>query len=104
MLIARSVTSYSLASASLTLGHVYPKGSNVTVSVNIELVLETLQPGMTRTGEWVNVVGYVLAKPKPLGPRSESRNEPSAHVQALVIWPTGPLDIQRYERSFEVAP
>ncbi|EQL02382.1 hypothetical protein G6O67_004361 [Ophiocordyceps sinensis] len=94
------VTSYSMASASLMLGHLYPKGTNVDVSVNLELVLDKLPPGLTCVGEWVNVIGYVLSKPRS----SRDRNEPSARVQALVIWPTGPMDIQRYERSFDAAP
>ncbi|XP_044721281.1 telomere capping, CST complex subunit domain-containing protein [Hirsutella rhossiliensis] len=98
------VTSFSPASASLALGHLYPKGSNVVVSVNLELVIETLQPGLTRIGEWVNVIGYVLAKPRSSAPGSGDRDGSSAHVQALVIWPTGPLDIQHYEKSFEAGP
>lgn len=83
------------------LGHLYPKGSNVAVSVDLELVLETLQSGLTQIGEWVNVIGYVLSRPTS---SAGTRHGPSASVQALAIWPTGPLEIARYERSFEVKP
>ncbi|KYK60313.1 Telomere length regulation/capping, TEN1 [Drechmeria coniospora] len=93
----RSVTAYSTASAMLTLGHRYPAGSNALVSVNIELVLQTLQSGLTRVGEWVNVIGYVTAKPKANG----SADGPVACVQALLVWSTGPLDLQRYEGTFD---
>lgn len=70
------------------------------MSVNIELVLQTLQSGLTRVGEWVNVIGYVTMKPKSI----RSADTPVACVQALVIWPTGPLDIRRYEETFEQEP
>lgn len=72
----------------------YPKDTNVLVSVDIELVLETLQLGLTRIGEWINVVGYVLDG-------SSKAPDAVAHVQALMVWETGPLDIQQYERAVE---
>ncbi|KND89743.1 hypothetical protein TOPH_05687 [Tolypocladium ophioglossoides CBS 100239] len=95
------VTSYSTASASLTVGHRHPKGTNVTVSVNVELVLETLRSELTRIGEWVNVIGYVTAKPKDPAAISGGAGVPSAYIQALLLWPTGPLDVQQYEKRFE---
>ncbi|PHH87132.1 hypothetical protein CDD83_9276 [Cordyceps sp. RAO-2017] len=98
------VTAYSTASASLVLNHAHPRGTNVTASVNLELVLEALHPDLTRIGEWVNVIGYLAAAP----PRSSAsgpggRDVASVHVQALLLWSTGPLDIQRYEQSLETA-
>ncbi|POR31850.1 Uncharacterized protein TPAR_07952 [Tolypocladium paradoxum] len=98
------VTSYSTASASLTVGHLHPKGTSVTVSVNIELLLETLPSELTRIGEWINVIGYVAAKPEDPAAVSGAADVPSAYVQALLLWPTGPLDIQRYETSFQEGP
>lgn len=70
----------------------YPPGTNETVRVNIELVLETIQSGVTQVGQWVNVVGYIVE-----GEGSESL----VHVQALLLWSTGPLDIGRYEKSLQ---
>ncbi|UKZ73007.1 hypothetical protein TrVFT333_000646 [Trichoderma virens FT-333] len=84
------VTSYDTAAACLNLGNMYPPGTNETVRVNIELVLETIQPGVTQVGQWVNVVGYIVAG-----------NESLVHVQALLLWSTGPLDIGRYEKSLQ---
>ncbi|KAJ6443295.1 telomere capping, CST complex subunit domain-containing protein [Purpureocillium lavendulum] len=95
-----SVTAYSTASASLTLGHLYPKGTNVAAAVDVRLVLGTLLSEMTRVGEWVNVIGYVTERRET--PDSDSTADaPSAPIQALAVWPTGPLDIQRYERAFD---
>ncbi|KAK1253569.1 hypothetical protein MKX07_001646 [Trichoderma sp. CBMAI-0711] len=85
-----SVISYDTATACLKLGHMYPPGTNETVRVDIELVLETIQPGLTQVGQWVNVVGYIR----------EGRGSP-VHVQALLVWLTGPLDLGRYEKSLQ---
>ncbi|EXU96111.1 telomere capping protein [Metarhizium robertsii] len=90
------VTAYNTGTACLTLGHVYPKDTNVLVSVNIELVLETLQPGLARAGEWLNIIGYVIDGPAG---DAETTRSVGAHVQALMVWSTGPLDIQQYERE-----
>ncbi|PFH61334.1 hypothetical protein XA68_17636 [Ophiocordyceps unilateralis] len=87
------VTSYSMASASLFLGHLWPRDSGVLVAVDVKLVLQALGEELTRVGEWVNVIGYVVA--------GERGGGASVRVQALMVWPTGPLDIQRYETSFE---
>ncbi|OAA42076.1 Telomere length regulation/capping, TEN1 [Metarhizium rileyi] len=92
------VTAYNTGTACLTLGHVYPKDTNVLVSVNIDLVLETLQSGSTRLGEWLNVIGYVID-----GQASDEGTVVGAYVQALMVWPPGPLDAQQYVRAVEDA-
>ncbi|TFB04114.1 hypothetical protein CCMA1212_003766 [Trichoderma ghanense] len=84
------VISYDTATACLKLGHMYPPGTNETVQVDIELVLETIQPGLTQVGQWVNVVGYIR----------EGKGSP-VHVQALLAWLTGPLDLGRYEKNLQ---
>lgn len=43
----------------------------------------------------MNVLGYIAEKSKNDG------KQVSVTVQALLLWPTGPMDIQRYERTFE---
>ncbi|OAR01408.1 hypothetical protein LLEC1_04073 [Akanthomyces lecanii] len=85
------VTAYSTSTACITLGHLYPRGTNVAVTVNVELLLETLASEATRTGEWVNVIGYVK------GVVGRER----AAVQALMVWPAGPMDIQQYEAALD---
>ncbi|QUC16112.1 uncharacterized protein UV8b_00353 [Ustilaginoidea virens] len=94
------VTSYDVNTASLVLGHPYPRGTDVLVAVSARLVLETMQPEATRVGEWVNVLGYVqdasaMDAPPPAGV--------CAFVEALMVWPTGPLDVRQYEKTAEDA-
>lgn len=91
---SKSVTSYDVKTATVRLGHVYPPGTNVLVAVDLRLVLETIEPGMTSVGEWVNVIGYVVG-----GWGSEEGAD--GRVQALVMWSTGPLDVGEYERAVE---
>ncbi|OAA71545.1 LysM domain protein [Cordyceps fumosorosea ARSEF 2679] len=89
-----SVTAYSTSTACITLGHLYPRGTDVSVTVNVELLLETLAGEATRTGEWVNVIGYVKGG-------SGSAATATATVQAVMVWPAGPMDIQQYEAALE---
>ncbi|KAL7937018.1 CST complex subunit Ten1 [Trichoderma chlorosporum] len=84
------VISYDTATACLSLGHMYPPGTNEVVRVDLGLVLETIQSGATQVGQWVNVVGYITEGIESL-----------VQVQALLLWPTGPLDIGRYEKSLQ---
>ncbi|KAM3511845.1 hypothetical protein MY11210_004536 [Beauveria gryllotalpidicola] len=88
------VTAYSTKTACITLGHLYPRGTNVSVTVNVELLLETLASEATRTGEWVNVIGYVKGV-------DVAGSGGAAAVQALMVWPAGPMDIQHYEAALE---
>ena len=96
--ILHSVLAYSPSSARLKLAHDYPQDSNVTAVVDVNLLLETLGHEQTRVGEWVNVVGYVTSKRRASKPDSGGL---SVNVQALLVWSTGPLDVQRYERTFD---
>lgn len=94
-----------MQTASLSLGHMYPPGSNSGAVVNIELVLETIQPELTHVGEWVNVIGYITSTPKRTGMKthkSKSLQMP-VQVQALLVWSAGSLDLKKYEESFEVS-
>ncbi|KXH39502.1 hypothetical protein CNYM01_10632 [Colletotrichum nymphaeae SA-01] len=94
------VTAYSTHSAVLTLEHSFPKGSDISVLVDVQLLLSTMTSNQTRIGEWVNVVGYLT--PAPPGTRAKgTTHEPRiAAVQALMLWSAGPLNLQRYEASF----
>ncbi|CAG9943449.1 unnamed protein product [Clonostachys rosea f. rosea IK726] len=98
------VLAYSTRGAILQLAHAYPRGTNVTAHVDVSLVLETLGEEQTRVGEWVNVIGYITAKADtasaPTAP-STATQAASVHIQALVLWSTGPLNVDRYEMSFE---
>ena len=88
-----SVTGYSTKTATLTLEHNHPPGYALKALVDVNLLLNTLKSSDTSIGEWVNVIGYV-ASPRPSN--SVQKNVP---VQALVLWSSGPLKLDRYEKS-----
>ncbi|KAL1864287.1 hypothetical protein VTK73DRAFT_5978 [Phialemonium thermophilum] len=100
------VVSYSAASGILTLRHPdSPGGDNVSAHVDVELVLSRLAPEHTRRGQWVNVIGYVTLVPALSGSTKfsiSSEEGQVVHVQALLLWSAGPLDIQQYTRTVEV--
>ena len=69
-------------------------------------MLDSVSHEQTAVGSWLNVIGYVKAKRKRA---SKSRTKDGADggavswdvlVQAIMLWPTGPLDIQQYEQAF----
>jgi hypothetical protein len=62
--------------------------------VNVELVLEKLSAEQIRVGEWVNVIGYIT-----LISNAANVKEPTVDIQALLLWSTGPFDIQQYQIS-----
>lgn len=98
--LVSSVTSYSTASGQLTLHHNFPKPSEVKAVVDVRLLLEKLTAEQTSIGEWVNVIGYIsCAPPRPPGKQPKKRNTepPTVHVQALMLWSSGPLNVSRYE-------
>lgn len=95
-----SVTSYSIASGHLTLQHKFPKASEVRALVDVRLLLEKLTVEQTSVGQWVNVIGYISSPPSAPAKKQSSKYKietPVVHVQALMLWSTGPLDISRYE-------
>lgn len=98
-----SVTSYSAPSATLTL--VYPCPDDrppARALVNVELVLARLGWEQTRVGEWVNVLGYITSVSSSVGCNSlGSPGSPPVHVQALLVWSAGSIDVQRYEASVQ---
>lgn len=101
VLIENSVTSYSIASGTLCVGHLYPRDTNVTALVDVNLLLETLTSEITRIGEFVNIIGYVTSLRGPRKTKAEDHEPMRVSVQALLVWPTGPMDIQKYEKSLE---
>ncbi|EFX01158.1 hypothetical protein CMQ_6100 [Grosmannia clavigera kw1407] len=95
-----SVMSYAVAPGVLTLRHEYPQASRDRALVDVRLLLETLTANQVQVGEWVNVIGYVnriVPAQSTKFPTREAKCK-DVHVQALILWSTGPLDIQDYER------
>ncbi|CAK7272993.1 hypothetical protein SEPCBS119000_005418 [Sporothrix epigloea] len=88
------VTEYDLASGILTMQHQYqnrhtPHRTDVRARVHIDLVLERLTAEQTSVGAWINVLGYV----------ADAVDTGDIHIQAVLLWSTGPLNLQEYERQ-----
>lgn len=95
-----SVTSYSTASAELTLHHNFPKTSDVKAVVDVRLLLAKLNAEHTSIGQWVNVIGYIAVShsgPTAKIPKQPKTSESIVYIQALMLWSAGPLDVNRYE-------
>jgi len=71
----------------------------VQAAVDVKLVLESLKGDQTRVGEWLNVIGYITAiRPPPHRPPAH-RAATVVRIQALLVWSSHALDLQRYEAS-----
>lgn len=62
--------------------------------MDVELLLSSLTTRETRIGEWLNVIGYIAAK--PLSYRIY-HSESVTPVQAIVLWSCGPFRLEQYE-------
>ncbi|CEJ82495.1 hypothetical protein VHEMI02555 [[Torrubiella] hemipterigena] len=84
------VTGYATETGILSLGHLYPAGTDVTVAVDVQLVLHRLSSDDIQVGQWLNVIGTVERKNK--------KSKSPARVQALLVWSTnGRFDLEEYE-------
>ncbi|KAK4217171.1 CST complex subunit Ten1 [Rhypophila decipiens] len=93
------VSSYSTSSGILALEHHQPMDTHrVFALVNVDLILESLKAEQTRPGQWVNLIGYITSI-SPLADESSGHRVTNVHVQALLLWSAGPLDLERYEKS-----
>jgi hypothetical protein len=93
-----SVTKYSLGSAILTLEHNHPQDNRLKALVDVNLLLDGMKSNETRIGEWVNVIGYIQSQQKPDTSEKIRSNIP---VQAIVLWSSGPFNLEGYERSLD---
>ena len=65
--------------------------------VDVNLLLSTLKSDETQIGAWVNVLGYVERKKHD----SSSHGEAAVRVQALLLWSSGPFNLEGYERTLD---
>lgn len=92
------MTKYDRSSAILTLQHNFPIDNGLKASVDVQLLLDSLKSHETRIGEWVNVVGYVVDADRQQDTKDcLSRTE--IVIQAIVLWSSGPIQLDAYERS-----
>ncbi|TVY83216.1 hypothetical protein LSUE1_G005011 [Lachnellula suecica] len=94
------VKNYVTKTGILTLEHNHPQGQPLKALVNIDLILSTIKSHETRVGEWVNVMGYIHADSQS-NSKHPGANDSVVQVQALVLWSSGPFDLQAYERSLD---
>ncbi|ESZ97513.1 hypothetical protein SBOR_2060 [Sclerotinia borealis F-4128] len=92
------VTSYDKNSALLMLEHNFPVSNGIKAYVNVKLLLDSLKSHETRIGEWVNIVGYIADL---RGQQDTKDRLPGIeiYIQAIVLWSSGPIQLDAYERS-----
>jgi len=96
------VTGYSTKKATMTLEHNYPAGNGIVIQVDVQLLLNTLKSTDTQLGEWVNVVGYTTSSLENNTFKKHSANSThSMGIQAILLWPAGPLKLDGYEKCME---
>lgn len=76
--------------------HNFPPGNSLRVQVDIRLLLETIQATECQIGSWVNVIGYVENA-------TDETTFTSLNVQGIVLWSAGPLKIDWYEKTLDIA-
>jgi hypothetical protein len=97
-----SVTNYATKTSILTLKHNYPRDSKVQALVDVRLLVNTLKSEETRIGEWVNVIGYIQEPRQKKHPVPTPSPYLEVQVQAIVLWPSGPLKLDGYEKSLDL--
>lgn len=101
---------YNVSTGHLVLEHNYPrtKTNPPSVSVDINALLESVTHEELRVGAWVNVLGYVRdATYLPLNGEGvagggDSKARP-VYVEAIMIFPAGPVTLGEYERILREA-
>ncbi|QGI64408.1 hypothetical protein CEK26_008362 [Fusarium fujikuroi] len=76
-------------------------GCNATAVVDVSLLLESLTAEQTRVGEFVNVIGYITEQKMTRDKKQPYQESKQVCVQAIVLWSTGPMDLQKYEKLLD---
>lgn len=104
-LLPTSVVSYDVSNATLVLEHNYPsiEAKPAQVSVNVNLIFESLKSTDLQIGVWHNVIGYVsrLSEGEREGDcEKDATLARSGHVnvQAILMWSAGSIKLGEYER------
>lgn len=66
--------------------------------MDVSLLLQSLTNEKTRVGEYVNVIGYVTEQKTIRHKKPPYQESKQVGVQAIVLWSTGPMDLQKYEK------
>ncbi|KAL5336480.1 CST complex subunit Ten1 [Aspergillus crustosus] len=97
------VKRYHIPTGYLVLEHNYPRTTRTkqdpaSVSVDINAVLETVTWQELCVGAWINVVGYVRRSPAAAWDEKAASAPDSVHVDAVVVFSAGAIDLNEYER------
>lgn len=79
--------------------HNHPPGNSLKALVDVKLLVNTLKSHETLVGEWVNVMGYIEHEKKP----KALVNDANVRVQALVLWSSGPFNVEAYQKTLDRA-
>jgi hypothetical protein len=105
-----SIQSYSAKTSTPYLAHQYPSDAKrFVVHLDADHTLETVQAKDWEIGSWVNVIGYISPIPQDcLGNQCgkefhrHGKLHYVVHVQAIMLWPAGPLQLDKYEKALEM--
>jgi hypothetical protein len=90
-----------MKTAILTLEHNHPAGNKLRALIDVRLLLNTMKSNETRIGEWLNVIGYVMASETVRTNGPHRNTQEAIPVQAIVLWSAGPLKLDGYQRSLD---
>lgn len=101
-----SVVDYEVSTGSMLLEHAFPPPLLPTpaVSVDVQLVLESIKAPDLQRGSWLNVIGYVRKSEqrhkKASNPSTDDiKRAPIPIVQAIVVWGAGAIRVGDYEAA-----
>jgi hypothetical protein len=101
-----SVVNYEVSTGSLLLEYGFPQGVLPTpqASIDVRLVLESINAHDLQRGSWVNIIGYVR-RPEQRQKRTISSNANNTQkpeipiVQAIIVWGAGAIKVADYETA-----
>ncbi|KAK5233401.1 hypothetical protein LTR67_003809 [Exophiala xenobiotica] len=100
------IVDHDTAKGQIILEHAYPKNAKPIphVLVDIDLVLESIEPSILSTGSWINVIGYTRTTQRGVRKSKARLRQPedeSSFLQAVLVWTAGALKITDYEITLE---
>ncbi len=94
------MTKYSVKTGIAILEHAFPPPPHInpTAVVDVTLLLSTMKSTDLQVGHWVNIIGYLEARPSWW--RQEIGGETvGAKVQAIMLWSAGGVKLGEYEKA-----
>ncbi|KZF19606.1 hypothetical protein L228DRAFT_270934 [Xylona heveae TC161] len=98
------VSQYLVPSATLVVdrGRKSIESSSCVAYVDVGLVLSSLRATDIQVGEWINIIGYILAA--PTRPDTQKFNDyagKTVFVQAIMLWSAGSIKTGEYDRILQ---